>query len=44
MHAMQGSELLAIITTEGMEGEFGGHMPVVMHNTINKVADMALLQ
>jgi len=43
MHAMQGAELLSTIKTEGVEGEVGDHRPVVMPNTINKVADKALL-
>ena len=36
-------ELFVIIKSEGMEGEVGDHMPVVMPNTINKVAGKALL-
>jgi hypothetical protein len=44
MHAMQGAELLAIIKTEGVEGNVRNHMPVAMPNTISKVADKAILQ
>jgi hypothetical protein len=44
MQAMQGADLLAIIKTEGTKSEVGDHGPVVMPNTISKVADKALLQ
>ena len=44
MQAMQGAELLAIIKTEGTRNSVGHHRPVVIPNTISKIADKAMLQ
>jgi len=44
MHAMHGTQLLAIIKTEGSEDSVGDHRSVVIPNIIIKVTDKAILQ
>jgi hypothetical protein len=43
MQAMQGAELLAIIMEESRRGNKGDHRPMVISNTLSKVADKAMM-
>ncbi len=43
MQVMQGADLLAIAKTKGQESRKAHHRPVVVPNTISKVADKAMV-
>ena len=44
MHVMQGANLLAILNTEGSEGQKADHMPIMVPITISKVSDKAMVK
>jgi hypothetical protein len=44
MQVMQGADLLAIVKTEGSERRKVDRIPVVVPNTISKVADKAMVK
>ena len=44
MQAMHGSDLIAIIKTKGATWHKADHMPVVVPNTLSKVADKAMME
>ena len=44
MQAMQGADLIAIIKTEGVTGHKADHRPLVVPNTLSKVADKTMME